>query len=92
MNCFNHKESRDKTIFSSLFYRVYFILVERNLYKAISLESYYYLTLANFTCYILEGSQNSLKETNILITFVFVVCVSQREPSYERVSATDSSS
>ena len=43
---------------------------------AISLESYY-LTLANFPCYILDGSRNSLKETNILITFVFVACLSR---------------
>ena len=74
--CFNHKEG------IKLFLVTYFI--EHISYrlrgictKAISLESYYYLTLANFPCYILEGSQNSLKETNILIMFVFVVCLNQ---------------
>ena len=69
-------QRRDKTILVTYFIEYILYLLGGICIKAISLESYY-LTLANFPCYILDGSQNSLKETNILITFVLVACLSQ---------------
>ena len=69
-------QRRNKTILVTYFIQYLLYLLRGICTKAISLESCY-LTLANFPCYMLDGSQNSLKETNILITFVFMACLSQ---------------
>ena len=64
---FSHREAIE------LFLVTYFIMyisyrLRGICIKAISLESYY-LTLANFPCYILEGSQNALNLPQNAIDF-----------------------